>query len=75
MAKGKQGITLDKRINDLYDKYPIMERLDSENVFCVDRDGDGVMLMERCDDNYAVTLTKEEVKQVAHFFLELAKYM
>lgn len=76
MAKKGQGITIDKRINDLYEEFPIMEKLDNENVFTVKRESESsVTILERCDDYFGVTLSKDEVKQVALFFSKLAKYM
>lgn len=74
MAKRK-SITMDTRIRELYEKYPIMQQLEEEQVCGVESEHRKVLLLERCDDFFAHELTEEEVVQLSEFFAELANYM
>lgn len=63
-------------LEELYEKFPIMQELKDERVFSVQEDGNGdIEVIEQCDDWFSVIITKQDAKDISDFFIALSENM
>ena len=74
MAK-KKGLSLDVRIEELSEKYPIMRKLEDNSVVRAWYNCGDVLLTECRDNFFSVNISSEDAIQLSEFFAELADYM
>lgn len=60
-------------MSDNEGKFPILEMVEDNRVFWIERRGDLYCLIEGCDDTFEIELTKAQLRQLGEELISFAE--